>query len=86
MNPGATMRPCASIVFFALDFAKTADGGDASIADGDVACVPRRAGAIEDVRILDDDVECGIGRIAGARAASASRQERGDNDECIALP
>ncbi len=36
---------------------EVADGGDAAIADADVARVPGRAGAVDDVAVGDDDVK-----------------------------
>jgi hypothetical protein len=36
---------------------EVADGGDFSVADADVAGVPGRAGAVDDVAVRDDDVE-----------------------------
>src|ERR1035437_2452219 len=41
---------------------KIDDGGDAAVADSDVARVPRRAGAIHNVPVGDDEVE---GRVGG---------------------
>ena len=41
----------------ARGIAKIANGGDLAAADADVAGVPRRAGAVDDVAVGDDDVE-----------------------------
>ena len=37
-----------------------ADGGDLSVADADVAGIPRGAGAVDDVAVDDDQVEGGL--------------------------
>ena len=36
--------------------AQKADGGDASVANADVAGVPGRAGAVDDVAVADDEI------------------------------
>ena len=41
----------------ALRVAQIADGGDLAVANADVARVPGRAGAVDDVAVGDDDVE-----------------------------
>lgn len=41
---------------FGLGRAQKADGGDASVANADVARIPGRAGAINDVAVADDQV------------------------------
>ena len=48
--------------------AQKADGGDASVANADVAGVPGRAGAVNDVAVADDEVVRGGGGLgAGGR-------------------
>ena len=46
---------------FAAGFGKVADGGDSAITNADVAGIPGRAGAVDDVAFDDDEVEWAIG-------------------------
>ena len=65
MNPGATTLPAASTVRFALRPLKPPDRRDPPIADAEVARVPRRAGAVDDAAVPDEEVEGG--RLSGKR-------------------
>ncbi len=56
--------PAASIVRLRGAAGEIADGGDFAIADANVAGIPRRAGAIDDVAVGDDEVER-AGRLRG---------------------
>jgi len=57
--------------------AQGTDGGDAAVADADVAGNPRRAGAVDDAPVRDDEVEAGR-----RRSECAPRDEqRGRADE-----
>ena len=77
---------------------EVADGGDAAIADADVAGVPGRAGAVDDVAVRDDDVKrrgwrSGRGekrqgsgeRAGGERGQEADFREHGSSRELYGL-
>ena len=51
MNPGATTLPCGVDGLLRGRAGEVADGGDAAIADADVAGVPGGAGAVDDVAV-----------------------------------
>ena len=72
MKPGATTLPAASMVRLRGAAVEIADGGDFAVADADVAGVPGRAGAVDDVAVGDDEVE---GWRLGER-------ERGEQQAC----
>ena len=55
MKPGATTMPCASMVRLRGAPRQIADGGDLAVADADVARIPGRAGAVDDVAVGDDE-------------------------------
>ena len=69
MKPGATTLPAGVDRAFACGGGKIADGGDSAIANAEVSRVPRRAGAVDDVTVGDDEVE---GRQASARTKRPS--------------
>ncbi len=55
MKPGATTMPRASSVRRA-GAVHLADGGDAAVADADIAGIPGRTGAVDDVAIADHQI------------------------------
>ena len=57
MKPGATTLPAASIRLLRGRVGKPPDRRDPAIANADVRGVPRRAGAVDDMAVRDDDVE-----------------------------
>ena len=57
MKPGATARPAASMVLLCLFLYSFFNGKNLSIQDPDVGPPGRRAGAVEDEAVLDEQVE-----------------------------
>ena len=58
--------------------AEKADGGDAAVANADIARVPGRAGAVNDVAVADDEVVrggCGLG------AGGCEGEEKSESSE-----
>ena len=76
MKPGATTMPRASIRRFAAACAEIADRRDPPVADADVARVPGRAGAVDDVAVVEDEVERGVGGEGGD-----GQEEEGHEDD-----
>ena len=63
--------------------AEKADGGDVPVADADIARVPGRAGAVNDVAVADDDVargRCGLGVEGGEGEEKQDRENKFGHD------
>ena len=73
MKPGATTLPRGIDGALAGRGCEIADGGDVAVADADVAGIPGRAGAIDDVAVGDDEVESG-GDCAGDGEVGSEKQ------------
>ncbi len=72
MKPGATTRFEASMRVRASRSGELPDRRDAIADDADVGAEPRRAGAVDDAPVGDQDVEVALGAAGAAGAAGAS--------------
>src|SRR5215469_15238427 len=59
-----------------LSIAEKADGGDVSVANADVAGIPGRASAVDDMAVSDDDVERAFGMSGGCGNKQGQSEEQ----------